>query len=302
MVTTSVLGFSDCLFRALQMMSLLTGGTISFGPGPPRRTKRIGIGNPIPITVRLPIRKLRTNVHHPLRTIIIMIMINIIPTTDRKRDNGYRRSNFQIPLNSITIIIIIITTDDRNRNHGYSYVKFIVWISSSVRMYEPSVTYINLFALPSDMLMNSTHHSDEDWSMSSDRHPKIWTANRSTCREPNYSNCLWRRPRRMVFTARCRLTRSIFRLDYCFHALHLYGLMAYYHRYTDNLLLARNVFLFTATSSMTTNDCYLFLDYTTTILIGLYIMGGYHIRVSPTYYNIIYKIQSVIDVISRILN
>ena len=150
------------------MMCLLTGGTTSLGPGPPRRITRIGIGVPTPtITVRLPLRKIITNVHRSLRIIIM----NIIPTTDRKCDNGYRRSTFQNPLKHITIIIII-TTDDRNRNYGYRYVKSIVWISSGVHIYKPSVTCFKLFALPSDMLMNWTHHSDDDLSMYCDNRIK----------------------------------------------------------------------------------------------------------------------------------
>ena len=56
------------IFRVLQLMCLLTGGTTSFGPRPPRRTTRIGISTPIQTNVRLPLRKIITNVHRPIRT------------------------------------------------------------------------------------------------------------------------------------------------------------------------------------------------------------------------------------------
>jgi len=66
---------------------------------------------------------------------------------------------------TIMIIIMTITTEDRNHVHRYCHVTSIVWISSSIRIHEPSVNDFKLSALRSDVLTNWKYHSDEDLRM-----------------------------------------------------------------------------------------------------------------------------------------
>ena len=88
---------------------------------------------------------------------------------DNANDKCSRHNNDR--MNNIAVATIDRTFDRMYNNNNKSselsaaHVTNIIWISSSVCTYEPFVNDFKLFVLPSDMLTNWKHHSDEDSSI-----------------------------------------------------------------------------------------------------------------------------------------
>ena len=65
LITTSVLGFFDCLYRVLQLMCLLTSGTTSIGPGPPKRFQNVRFKLGTSVTIIISVIAVTLIKHYP---------------------------------------------------------------------------------------------------------------------------------------------------------------------------------------------------------------------------------------------
>ena len=219
-VATSVMGFSDCIPQVLRVLSLLTAGSISLGPGPPMfLTTSSGVDIPyrmnkihavvlwklisqqpdpmVPPKERPPsepppssfmgdVKQVRKYIQYYLDTnydctITVIIAEDRMRTSDdfvdqrhdSDKDNlGVRPEDYCCDnandncshhntdrMNNIAVATIDITFDRMYNNNKSSelsaaHVTNIIWISSSVCTYEPSMNDFKSFALPSDMLKN----------------------------------------------------------------------------------------------------------------------------------------------------